>query len=95
MCLDDVPTGPPRRPDVHGRVQAVYLWGALRMTAMLDRKKVVEWMDARMVEARSNYRDCEHNVGWADRYEGEIEVVADFMAALWGDCFEVEEGDSE
>ena len=59
-------------------------------TATIDRKKVVEWMDARMVEARSNFRDCEHNVGWADRYEGEMDVVSAFMAALWRDCFEVE-----
>lgn len=63
------------------------------MSAVLDRKKVVAWLDNHMIESQTNYRDCEHNVGWADRYQGELDVLCEFMTAMWKDTFSVEDSD--
>lgn len=57
------------------------------MSAVLDRKKVVAWLDNHMIESQTNYRDCEHNVGWADRYKGELDVLREFMTAMWNGEF--------
>lgn len=48
-----------------------------------------------MIESQENYRDCEHNVGWADRYQGELDVLCEFMTAMWKDTFMVEDGEPE
>lgn len=62
--------------------------------AVLDRAKIVEWMDTAMVDANSGYRECEHNVGWADHYKGKMDVIEAFMRSLWQDAFVVEEDEN-